>query len=77
MSEGFKNFAAIIIGLSVIGTVIGFAGGFPYLLYISLAWILISISLFICSGFCKILEDTRDSLKNIENLLKETLLKEE
>ena len=69
MSEGFKNFGTVIIGLSVLGTVIGFFGGFPYLLYISLVGIVVSINLFIYGGFCKIIEDSRDSLKRIEELL--------
>lgn len=76
MSEGFKNWGSVIAILGVIGFIVGLIGSFPILLYCSICGFIFSIILFICGGFCKILEDSRDSLKRIEELLEKENNKE-
>ena len=69
MSEGFKGFAWVLLILGAMLFLISFVSGGETTLFFGIAGIVTSIPLFIASGFCKIMEDTRDTLKRIEKLL--------
>ena len=69
MSEGFKGFAWVSLMLGAILVLISFMWYNENILPYGLFGIVMSIPLFISSGFCKIMEDTRDTLKQIETLL--------
>ena len=69
MSEGFKGFAWVLLILGAMLFLISFVSGGETTLFFGIAGIVTSIPLFIASGFCKIMEDTRDTLKRIETLL--------
>lgn len=69
MSEGFKGFAWVLLILGAMLFLISFVSGGETILFFGIAGIVTSIPLFIASGFCKILEDTRDTLKIIEEIL--------
>ena len=69
MSEGFKGFAWVLLILGAMLFLISFVSGGETTLFFGIAGIVTSISLFIASGIVKIMEDTRDTLRRIENLL--------
>ena len=69
MSDGFKGFAWVLLILGVILFLTSFVSGNEMTFFFGIAGIVTSIPLFISSGFCKIMEDTRDTLKRIETLL--------
>ena len=69
MSDGFKGFAWVLLILGTMLFLISFVSGGETTLFFGIAGIVTSIPLFISSGFCKIMEDTRDTLKQIETLL--------
>lgn len=69
MSEGFKGFAWVSLMLGVILVLISFMWYNENILPYGLFGMVLSIPLFIASGFCKIMEDTRDTLKKIEEIL--------
>ena len=70
MAEVLKTFAHLFLALG------GILLGCSLLLEMDFIWVCIgitcvagAISMYILSGFCKIMEDTRDTLKRIETLL--------
>ena len=70
MAEVLKTFAHLFLALG------GILLGCSLLLEMNFTWVCIgitgvagAISMYILSGFCKIMEDTRDTLKRIEKLL--------
>lgn len=69
MSEGFKGFGWVLLILGATLFLISLFSGGETTLFLGIAGIVISIPLFISSGFLKIMEDTRDTLKRIEKLL--------
>lgn len=69
MSDGFNGFAWVSLFLGVILFLISMFTGGRVIFYLGISGIAISIPLFISYGFCKIMEDTRDTLKRIETLL--------
>lgn len=71
MSEGFKGFGWVLLtisGLIVVMCFTGLSNG-GYLLYLGIFGIITSIPLFIASGIVKIMEQQRDALYRIEELL--------
>lgn len=69
MSEGFKGFAWVSLMLGAILVLISFMWYNENILPYGLFGMVMSVPLFISYGFCKIMEDTRDTLKRIETLL--------
>lgn len=69
MSEGFKGFAWVLLILGAMLFLISLFSGGETTLFFGIVGIVTSILLFIASGFCKIMEDTRDTLCRIEKLL--------
>ena len=69
MSDGFRGFAWVLVILGGLFTILGLFWSEGNYLIFGIAGIVTSITLFISSGFCKIMEDTRDTLKRIETLL--------
>ena len=69
MSEGFKGFAWVLFALGAFLILFGVFNSNSNLLVFGMASAVCSIPLFISSGFCKIMEDTRDTLRRIETLL--------
>lgn len=69
MSEGFKGFAWVFVIFGGLFFILGLFWSEQSYVFYGIVGIVTSIPLFIASGFCKILEDTRDTLKNIEEIL--------
>lgn len=69
MSDGFKAFAVVSLVLGAILILVSFFSLNSLTLVGGIAGIVLSICLGIASGFCKIMEDTRDTLGRIETLL--------
>ena len=70
MSDGFKAWGSIFLCGGIIGLIIWFFGGADKYLIFAISGLVIGISFFINASFCKILEDTRDTLKRIEDFMK-------
>lgn len=69
MSEGFKGFAWVFVILGGLFFILGLFWSEQSYAFYGIVGMVTSIPLFISSGFCKIMEDTRDTLKRIEKLL--------
>ena len=69
MSEGFRGFAWVLVILGGLFTILGIFGYEEPYFFFGIAGIATSIPLFISSGFCRIMEDTRDTLRRIETLM--------
>lgn len=69
MSDGFKGFACVLLVVGGFVTLLGILNSNPNLLVFGIASVVCSIPLFISSGICKIMEDTRDTLRRIETLM--------
>ena len=71
MAEKLKGWAWILLTFGALFTVMCFTGlSFDgYILYLGISGVVGSIPLFIASGIVKIMENTRDTLYRIEELL--------
>lgn len=69
MSEGFKGFGWVLLILGAILIFVSFTSLNSVTLVGGISGIILSISFFIASGIVKIMEDARDTLRRIENLL--------
>ena len=69
MSDGFRGFAWVLVILGGLFTILGLFWSEGNYLIFGIAGIVTSIPLFISASFCRIMEDTRDTLHRIETLL--------
>lgn len=77
MSDGFKAWGSIFLIIGAIFASIGLFNGVLITLIIGISGIVGGISFFISASFCKILEDTRDTLNRIERILEAENTEEE
>lgn len=69
MSEALKGWAWVLMTFGVLFIVMCFFGYEGYFLYFGITGVVGSIPLFIASGIVKIIEQQRDTLYRIEELL--------
>lgn len=70
MSDGFKAWGSILLILGLIMAAVSLYMGDKANVICGLSGVAVGISFFINAAFCKILEDTRDTLKRIEDFMK-------
>lgn len=71
MSDGFKGWSSIFAILGGLLFLLYIFSGNEQLLFSAICGFVTGITFFVFSGFCKILEDTRDTLNRIEKILED------
>lgn len=69
MSDGFKGWGSIFAILGGVSIILYFFGGNENFLFSGIGGVTVGITFFVYASFCKILEDTRDTLNRIEKIL--------
>lgn len=77
MSNGFKGWGSIFAILGGLLFLFYLFSGSEQLLLSAISGVVVGITFFVCAGFCKILEDTRDTLNRIEKILENQTKTEE